>query len=359
MTEISGFIGKPAVSRSNRSYQSLFVNGRYVYNKTLSFRIEQGFENSIMVRKFPFYVLNIKILPELIDVNVHPTKQEIKFADERYVANEVYLAVKDALAKDADVIRNEIKTNVSFTTPVSAQPAEKPVQIRMDYKKVSVPQVTPPPQATSEQKQLVLSSPTIPPIDEILTVKPDKSYKIIGQIFDTYIVIQLKDKVVLIDQHAAHERLIYERLINSKTKNYCQTLLTPMVVSLSPKDFEAVLEFKTHYENYGFDFDDFGSNSLLVRATPDGIDAALAKDLILELLQKFSNGDFDTRDKDALHMIACKAALKGNSKLSNLELDILIDELLETGGINTCPHGRPIMLSYSKYEIEKQFKRIQ
>lgn len=366
--KISGFIGKSNVSRSNRSYQSLFVNGRYVYNKTLAFRIEQGFETNMMVRRFPFYVLNIEIAPENIDVNVHPTKQEIKFADERFVANEVFLAIKDALSKENDVIRNEIKSNISFVTPVTAQPQEKVVQLRMEY--------VPKPQQIIEEKpkfvdlpkkkepdkkfDFSLASPKeMPDFDVLITTKPDKSYKVIGQVFDTYIIIELKDKVVLIDQHAAHERMIYEKLIKMEKQNYSQMLLSPIVISLNPKDFEEVLENKEHYTQLGFDFDDFGSYSLLVRATPDGVDAGLAKDLILELLAKFTKGDFDATDKEALHMIACKAALKGNSKLSDKEIELLVDELVSTGGINSCPHGRPIMISYSKYELEKQFKRIQ
>ncbi len=352
--KITGFIGKSNISRSNRSYQSLFVNGRYVYNKTLAFRIEQGFENNLMVKRFPFYVLNIEISPEVIDVNVHPTKQEIKFADERFVANEVYCAIKDALTKEADVIRNEIKTNISFTTPVTAEVKEKPVQLRMNY----VPK--PEPEKKEPSNTFAFASPKpMPSFDSFITEKPDKSYKVIGQVFDTYIIIELKEKIVLIDQHAAHERLIYERLLKEEKKNYSQVLLSPVVISLAPKDFQDILENKEQYMALGFDFDDFGSYSLLVRATPDGVDQGLAKDLLLELLQKFKKGDFDTTDKEALHMIACKAALKGNSKLSASEIDKLVDELVETGGINTCPHGRPIMISYSKYDLEKQFKRIQ
>ncbi len=358
--KINGFIGKAVVSRSNRGYQSLFVNGRYVYNKTLAFRIEQGFENNLMTHRFPFYVLNIEISPDVVDVNVHPTKQEIKFMDERMVANEIYCAVKDALNTDADVIRNEIKTNVSYHTPVKAQSDVKPVQIRMDYD-IKQPSVYEKPKVGKPNYGIgVLSSPKqMPPMEDFLTTKPDKSYKVIGQIFDTYIIIQLKDKIVLIDQHAAHERLIYEKLIAQEKTTLSQILLSPAVVSFNPRDFSDILENSQRYMDLGFDFEDFGSNSLIVRAAPDGVVASHIKDLILELLQKFIKGDYDASDKEALHMIACKAALKGNSKLNSIEIDKLVEELVNTGGINTCPHGRPIMISYSKYEIEKQFKRIQ
>jgi len=357
---ISGYIGRASVSRSNRGYQSLFVNGRYVYNKTIAFRIEQGFENNLMTHRFPFYVLNIEISPDVVDVNVHPTKQEIKFMDERFVANEIYCAVKDALNIDADVIRNEIKTNISYHTPVKAQAEAKPVQIRMDYE-IQKPVHT---KKTFESANNtgfgVLSSPKImPDVSEFLTVKPDKSYTVIGQIFDTYIIIQLKDKIVLIDQHAAHERLIYERLVSQEKNTFSQLLLSPVVVSFNARDFVDIQDNFNEYSKLGFDFEDFGSNSFIVRAAPDGVDAAHIKDLMLELLHKFLKGDYDASDKEALHMIACKAALKGNSKLSGQEIDMLVDELVNTGGINTCPHGRPIMISYSKYEIEKQFKRIQ
>lgn len=161
--KINGFIGRSNIARSNRAYQSLFVNGRFVYNKTIAFRIEQGFENNIMTHKFPFYVLNIEISPEAIDVNVHPTKQEIKFADERAVANEIYCAVKDALSKEADVIRNEIKANISFSTPVKVQDDYKPSQIRMNYDLISKHEVKPSPRPVEGASYGVLSSPKVMP----------------------------------------------------------------------------------------------------------------------------------------------------------------------------------------------------
>ena len=350
--KIEGFVGNANISHSNRSYQNLFVNGRYVINRNIAYRIEQAYETTLMQHKFPFFVLNVTINPMFIDVNVHPTKQEIKFADEQQVGSAFYWAVKDALTKNADEIRNEIKKNISYKIPIKAENEPKKQQTFVDY----TPEIT-----TTTKDNFTLRSPVASiNYDEIFTQKSrDKNYKIIGQIFDTYILIEFADKIVLIDQHAAHERLIYEKLVNEDSMCLSQLLLSPVVLTFLPKEYNDIMDYKDHFFKIGFDFEDFGSNSLLVRSAPEGIDSASAKDFILSCVEKFSKGDFDTMDKDKTHSIACKAALKGNSKLKDEEIEVLIDELIETGGINSCPHGRPIMQSFTKYDLEKLFKRIQ
>ncbi|MBQ7075265.1 MAG: DNA mismatch repair endonuclease MutL [Clostridia bacterium] len=350
--KIEGFVGNANISRSNRSYQNLFVNNRYVINRNIAYRIEQAYETTLMQHKFPFFVLNVTINPMFIDVNVHPTKQEIKFADEQQVGSAFYWAVKDALTKNADTIREEIKKNISYKVPVKAESEPKKQQTFVDY----TPEIV-----HSSNDNMTFRSPVASiNYDEIFTQKSRvKNYKIIGQLFDTYILIEFADKIVLIDQHAAHERLIYEKLVNEDRMCLSQLLLSPVVLTFLPKEFNDIMDYKDEFFKIGFDFEDFGSNSLLLRSTPDGIDSASAKDFILECAEKFSKGDFDTMDKDKMHSIACKAALKGNSKLSDEEIETLIDELIETGGINSCPHGRPIMQSFTKYDMEKLFKRIQ
>lgn len=351
--KIDGYIGDSNTARSNRSYQNLFVNGRYVISRNIAYRIEQAFETILMQHKFPFYVLNATIEPKLIDVNVHPTKQEIKFANEQQVGSSFYWAVKDALSKNADVIRTEIKNNISFKVPVKVEFEPKKQQSFVEYSPRIIDE--------TENDKFTLRSPIASiNYDEVFTQKSrDKSYKVIGQIFDTYILIEFSDKIVLIDQHAAHERLIYEKLVNKDVMCISQLLLSPVVLTFLPKEFNEIMDFKDSFVKIGFDFEDFGSNSILLRSTPEGLDSANAKDFIISCLEKFSKGDFDTLDKDKMHSIACKAALKGNRKLSSEEIEFLIDELIETGGINSCPHGRPIMQSFTKYDIEKLFKRIQ
>ncbi len=350
--KIEGFVGNSNISRSNRSYQNMFVNGRYVINRNIAYRIEQAYETTLMQHKFPFFVLNVTINPMFIDVNVHPTKQEIKFADEQQVGSAFYWAVKDALSKNADTIREEIKKNISYKVPVKAENEPKKQQSFVDY----TPEIT----GTTNDNYTLRSPVASINYDEIFTQKSrDKNYKIIGQIFDTYILIEFADKIVLIDQHAAHERLIYEKLVNEDRMCLSQLLLSPVVLTFLPKEFNDIMDYKDDFFKIGFDFEDFGSNSLLLRSAPEGIDSASAKDFILSCVEKFSKGDFDTMDKDKMHSIACKAALKGNSKLKDEEIEVLIDELIETGGINSCPHGRPIMQSFTKYDLEKLFKRIQ
>ena len=392
--KISGFIGKKELSRGNRAFQSVFVNGRYVKNRAITAVVENAYKNNIMVGKFPFYVMNIEIPFEMVDINVHPTKQEVKFVNERQVCDEVYWAVKNALLKENDEIREKIKSRyVTFDRPVTVEkPKVEQTEIKIETKpvnierpqfseapkftpvkkvEVSVPKEFAPKSAPKPEPEIKVQQPpknadTIGVIEKFKFEEPkvefveeDKkvSYKIIGQLFDTYVILELDNEVLLMDQHAAHERMIYEKLLrmNDEKDMAYQMLLSPVAITLSASEYDAVEGRREALEKYGFVVEDFGSNTILVRQVPVSLKDDDIKNVILDII---NNSSTDYMEEN-IHTIACKAAIKANKKLSDKEIDELVRLFVAEGGVNTCPHGRPIIVKITKYELEKMFKRIQ
>lgn len=375
--KISGYVGKRELSRGNRAFQSVFVNGRYVKNRAITAVVENAYKNNIMVGKFPFYVMNIEVPFEMVDINVHPTKQEVKFVNERQVCDEVYWAVKGALQKENDEIRNKIMSKyATFERPVAEEgPKPQQTSIRFDTKPVNVQRPAFIPAAKVEvnvpkefkpKEQPVPKNTNTADILEKFRVEEPKislveekkfSYKIIGQLFDTYVILELDNQVLLMDQHAAHERMIYEKLMRmneAKDITY-QMLLSPVAITLSASEYDAVEEKKDVLEKYGFAVEDFGSNTILVRQVPISLCDEDIKNVILDII---NNSASDYMEEN-IHTIACKAAIKANKKLSDKEIDSLVEMFVAEGGVNTCPHGRPIIVKITKYELEKMFKRIQ
>lgn len=382
--KISGYVGKKELSRGNRAFQSVFVNGRYVKNRAITAVVENAYKNNIMVGKFPFYVMNIEIPFEMVDINVHPTKQEVKFVNERQVCDEVYWAVKNALLKENDEIREKIKSRyVTFDRPVTLEkPKAQQTEIKIETKPVNVerptftpvkkvevsvpkefkpksesrPAVQQPPKNTDTADVLKMFTAAEPRV-EFEEEEQKFSYKIIGQLFDTYVILELDNEVLLMDQHAAHERMIYEKLIrmNNEKEMAYQMLLSPVAITLSASEYDAVEGKKEALEKYGFVVEDFGSNTILVRQVPVSLRDDDIKNVILDII---NNSSTDYMEEN-IHTIACKAAVKANKKLSDKEIDELVRLFVAEGGVNTCPHGRPIIVKITKYELEKMFKRIQ
>lgn len=370
---VSGFVGNRELSRGNRGFQSLFVNGRYVKHKGITFAAEHAYKNNIMIGKFPFFVLFVSLPYDQVDINVHPAKQEVKFADERRVTDQVYWAVKAALQKDADVIRDSISSvKTGYFTPEVAPKRFDQTAIVLSERRESAPYTAEErarlrPQlrelAQERAQPILLREPKLqeegaqPPLLWEPEPQEQAKYKIVGQLFDTYIVIELPDAIVLIDQHAAHERMIYERLckMQAEKQTAYQLLLSPVAITLTPQEFAAALEKTALLEQYGFVIEEFGRNTILVRQVPVQLGEDGIRDVLLEILR--SGGT--EYASEALHTIACKAAVKGRMHLTDREIGALIEELLQTGGINSCPHGRPIMIRMTKYELEKMFKRVQ
>lgn len=433
--KVTGLIGKGTLSRPKRNYQSFFVNRRYITSATIIAALENAYKNQIMIGKFPMAVLNIEINPSLIDINVHPTKMEVKFSDEKAVYNAVYYGVKNALyaipnvpkierAEDGntkkkitaeefnrdepreqlklsdmvdalpknmikrpnvseynprenhflkntgdtkptfkrdtksnevnisekpDFIKNKPQTNFSYTRNVSAASPRKELKglITEDDRdtKIESGQQMPDEQQAEE------------------TVFIDEYFEIVGQVFDSFIIAEKGGEMMIIDQHAAHERLKYEELkkdIASK-QAVSQILIEPVIVNLTGSEMTAYRDNKQLFSDIGFELEEFGDDAVIIRSVPGEVEIGEVEPLILELV---SQGEalkkelITEKHERLLYTIACKSAVKANMKMSKIEMETLVRNVLRLKNINTCPHGRPIIITMSKKEIEKEFKRI-
>ncbi len=386
---VHGVVGKPEISRGNRTRQTLFVNGRYVKNHVLSKVAEEAFRNRMMVGKFPFFVLFVDLPAELVDVNVHPAKTEVKFANEKQVYDTAYHAIRNALhqPEQEEAPKPTVSASPKPGTPIVTAPRQpervNPKLVR-EFMEATIPKepVTPlvfkePPSVAEEnfaaskpQKDLFeeLFEET-PPVQEVMEeVKPvleqTKEPKIIGQVFDTYIICELDDAMFLIDQHAAHERMRFEELKEGylKREKLSQMLLSPMILNLDYREKQTVMEHLPKFSLLGFEIEDFGGNAVILNGTPVAADEKVILELILELADAMAEhrqhpiADFEEK---ALDMIACRGAIKANKKMTYPEILDLVKKVMamESRGVVSCPHGRPICVTISKTEIEKMFKR--
>lgn len=395
--KICGVLGKPEIARGNRSRQTLLVNGRYIKNHVASKVIAEGYRNSLMVGKFPFFVLDIQIAPECVDVNVHPAKTEIKFANENRVYEILHHAISNALrggdskSPAAEETNGQvqplpgIKKNYS-TAQINYREEKPSADIVKEYLDSVIPKNKP---NVEEDKQDTFFSKfnlieedkpkvrlEIRETDSTDSVKePERDINIelfeatkapapIGQVFETYILCQGDDVFYMIDQHAAHERMRFEELKRSyyAKERMSQILLVPIILKLDFAEAQTVLSNLDAYSAFGFEIEDFGSGSIIVNATPIAADENTIRDLILEIReaieQKGGHSVLNFEER-ALDMIACKYAIKANQRLSLAEMQDLIDKVwnMDKNGVRTCPHGRPIRIEFSKDEIEKMFKR--
>ena len=464
---VSGFIGNSQISRNTRAYQTFFINGRNFVSRALSAALSEGCKNTVMVGKFPFAVLNVEVNPAFVDVNVHPTKMEVRFSDDKKVFEAVYWAVKNALEKKRVVPEmkmperkaekkkfdvpegikksNQIDINLlrdAFVKPKESYRAEnsdiKISDIKPDVKTEEIRTAKAEEHINKEEKisdmQKSAPSTEIPnngrvtiddlkpkadtktlndegkcyPDDEFVrtasgaetfeSLKKDAEnfgakphtgagangaydnvyddekitntelkagidFRVVGQIFSTYIIVEKNGEMCVIDQHAAHERLYFEEFAEDyKNKSILsQIMLIPATVSLAPTLFETVSENKEFFASLGFEIDDFGDNVVIVRKIPAalegcGIDGLIVE--IAEILQNKSKVDLTDLSGISLHTMACKRAIKGNTPLSYKEMEDLVQKVYTLGNINTCPHGRPIEIKMSKKDLEKEFKRI-
>lgn len=420
ITEISGFIGKPLICRGNRAYENYFINGRYIRSGIITKAIEEAYKNFIMVHKYPLTVLHFKIDTSLIDVNVHPTKMEIRFNNNEEIYRLVYHAIRQALEgrelipqveinseKKAHKEKPEEKQRPSIPEPfekmrraamlreaqneytpakLTAQkaltPASTPASTRTltpastpntETKTAVTPSVTAEtkvaavPAATTENKTAAVPKKTEQLSlfeSPLLSREARSSHKLIGQVFDTYWIVEYDGKMFIIDQHAAHEKVLYEKILaRYKASNPSSQLLEPpMILSLSMKEETALKEHMDSFTALGFEIEPFGGSEYAVRAVPMDLYGFKAKDIIVEMIDQISSEIGHLNDDmiaDRLATAACKAAVKGNQQLSFKEADTLIELLLQAKNPYTCPHGRPTIISMSKYELEKKFKRIQ
>lgn len=428
--KVTGFIGKPLISRGNRNYENYYINGRYVKSNIIAKAIEDGYKDFIMQHKYPFTVLHFEVNGADIDVNVHPTKMELRFSNQQKVYNFVYEAVKAAFQEKELIPKVELpeakipvaKTGVESLpkqSVASAKPqmqSQKPAEIKQG--KMS-PQVQT--SATVEEQAGTVSHKQLTgeknldyfmqkmrervtsyhnqnsqaevkdvygihrgdsQIDRIretvnygkeqlnlfeeklLTKEAIKEHKIIGQLFDTYWLVEFHDQLYIIDQHAAHERVLYEKtLLGMKSREFTsQYLSPPIVLNLTMQEEEVLNTNIDHFTSIGFEIEPFGGSSYAVRAVPDNLFSIAKKDLLIEMLDDLMDGISSSQAPDLIAekiaSMSCKAAVKGNARLSRAEVETLIGELLDLENPYHCPHGRPTIISMTKRELEKKFKRI-
>ncbi len=366
---ITGVIGKPEIVRGNRSRQTIFVNKRYIKNYGVAKVAEEAYRNAVMVGKFPFFVLNIDLPSELVDVNVHPAKTEVKFANEKELMEAVYHSVKNALFKDT----TPEKVQEKKSEEVKPEPENNTVQFRMNFKSNFKREEAPKKEIenllsytvreeTAEEK----SEKDFEEILEIVEEKePEIPVKLVGQLFDTYILYEQGENFFLLDQHAGHERLRFEKLKEDyiNKKKFGQVLMIPVVMNVTLSEMEIIKEYSEYFDRMGFEIEEFGNDGIVIRQTPIITDDNEIKALVSEIVTAFDEKKkmaFADREEAALDMISCKYAIKANHKLTSYEMEDLILRVneLKDKGITTCPHGRPIQVQYTKTEIEKMFKRI-
>lgn len=392
---ITGFLGKPILNRANRSYEIFFVNKRYIKSTLISSAVEEGYKTFLMQHKYPFVVLHFEMDPTRIDVNVHPTKMDIRMNEPGYVLSFIRDAVKETLTgrtfiasaeqtpdpeKKGD--RKQEKTLTAMipqpfeekrrllseqraAQPITAVPttgivketgkymAMPPVEKRMEISKEDLPKAEPP---KEEPQQLKLFD------EETLARQEIENFAIIGQVFDTYWILALPEKLYYVDQHAAHEKVMYERLMKQYREKEIamQALNPPMVVSLTPKEKTVLTTHMDVFAALGFEMDEFGEDTYAVRSVPTDLYGLSERQLFLSVLDELV--EFPVKgDSDAvlskIASMSCKAAVKGNQTLSRKEAEELMKELLACENPFNCPHGRPTIISMTKYELEKKFKR--
>lgn len=397
--KISGFIGKPLVSRGNRNYENYYINGRYVKSKIIAKAIEDAYKDFTMQHKYPFTVLHLEMSGDGVDVNVHPTKMELRFSNQQKIYDVVYTALKDALT-EKDLIPHVSLPPAKEEVPKELPPMQKTVvqeEKNLDYfmkrmqervasyhNQMSQAEV----QDTSgiyrhkeqeikicetvnyQKQQEAVKEAVKEPVqatlfDDLRMQSETKvSYKLIGQVFETFWLVEYQEQLYIIDQHAAHERVLYEKTLqNMKGKEYTsQYVSPPIILNLSMQEEEILHTHMEHFTNIGFEIEAFGTGSYAIRAVPDNLFGIAQEKLFVEMLDQLADGIATNLAPDIIAekvaSMSCKAAVKGNSKLSAAEVDALIGELLKLENPYHCPHGRPTIISMSKREMERKFKRI-
>ncbi len=413
---VSGFLGKPVINRANRNYEIFYINGRYIKSSLISKAIEEGYREYLMQHKFPFCVLHFQIDTKRIDVNVHPTKMEVRIADGPIFHEAVKEAIHDTLRqqemipevslterKEQKKARSEEscsgRQNIALSMPEPFEKkriAEMPQRAASDainriyeshqqsmvrspdlYHAGNVPEGHRPagdpvpaiPSSSRPEQTVTLPEQSLQPVqmemftDKILSETARKHFELIGQIFDTYWLISYEDRLLIIDQHAAHEKIKYERFMKQLREQaiVSQTMNPPLVVTLTGKERECYSRHAGDFEALGFVIEEFGGSEYAIRGVPMDLYGYEEKTFFQEILDQLaaeSASGTPESIRTRIATMACKAAVKGNMRLCRQEAEQLIDELLTLDNPYHCPHGRPTIISMSKYELEKKFKRI-
>lgn len=378
---LKGYIGKAQIQRNNRSRQILFVNGRSVKNDLVSSAVGQGYQGRLNIGKFPFYVLEMVVSGSLVDVNVHPTKQEVRFADGLPVYDTILGIIADTLKANQEIPtlfeQKEEKESVKIFEVETVTPPKTEYKADFSFITSELTKADTVPEIFKDMPLQVKDTPSAPVMQEtfIPSAQPiikkeaqqeeilfdfSDDYKIAGVLFDTYIIIEQGEDCYIIDQHAAHERLLFERLYASmKGASVSQVLLFPQMVKLSPKESAAIEDLMPELENMGFIIDDMGFGTLSVKAVPEALSQINAEKFLSSLEENTKNVRTGELKRNKLMQMACKSAVKGGDKLTESDIKILLKLIKEEGVPLSCPHGRPILIRLTKRELEVRFKRIQ
>lgn len=404
--KIKGFVSKPFYARGSGSMQLFFANNRFIKSKTASAALNEAYKNSIMVGKYPACVLFIEMIPELLDVNVHPAKTEVRFSNEKAIFELVYYAAKNAVSNDASRPQAQLKSkpvsdilqppipeveqtdlyslNSEITTDKPPVFSSSPV-INTEENIPSRIQLNTPERVTYKkynyEDEIDLSVKTAEafnnPFDDddddetVYSENPNKdikkgvdsevSFKYLGEAFKTYIFAEYNGKLAVIDKHAAHERMLYNKLKKDNGSNGSQLMLKPCTVVLSKEEYVAVTENLEMIRGAGFEIDDFGDGTVIVRACPLNLENEDVTQLITEIAGYLTQHKRDILPEQldwVYHSIACRAAIKAGNKQTDYELIEFTKQLLSDESVRYCPHGRPVLIELTKYELDKQFGRV-
>jgi len=416
---ICGLIAKPVIARGNRNYENYFLNGRYIRNPLISKAIEEAYHGYMMQNKYPFTALMLQIPNDMFDVNVHPAKLEVRFTQPELIYEFVYQSIRTTVVDCETIHKTSLDTQAKpvvkqipsyapepferhkATTPISVSPSDKFVNQLFTENKVQ-PQLQSEPQQISEESpygvnlqptQAVISETELlktivdDPVESdstesemnevhsditkapepvqlsFLSEEAKKKHRIIGQVFATYWMVEYDDKLYIIDQHAAHERILYENMMEAKklAEPNAQQLFPPLVISLNLREQEVLEQTLPYLEKLGYEIESFGGKEYKVSAVPAELSAINKKEYLIEFLDSLSENGIPSEPEsvyDKIASLSCKAAVKGNHKLSYEEASSLINQLMKLENPFHCPHGRPVTIELSKYEIEKKFKRV-
>ncbi len=425
--KLHGFIGKPVIARSNRNYENYYINGRYIKSSLIAKAIEEAYKPFMMQHKYPFTLLHFEIDPEFLDVNVHPTKMELRFRDGEGIYRMVLIALQNALSHkelipEVDLEKQEKKAALELRREAEEQRGRTPFiepfeRSRMEKLGISreagrqeertapsIPADSPVPRADSLKEEPApyaakspLPSPGAAerPAPESSKAQPPKSelprsadsegkmeegqldlfrekllepssrsrHKLIGQLFETYWLVEFENQLFIIDQHAAHEKVLYERTIkNLKNREHAsQAVSPPIILTLSGREQLLLEKYMDYFTRIGFEIEPFGGKEYAVSGVPANLFSIAERELLTEMIDSLSE-DSSVTDPDMIcekvASMSCKAAVKGNHRMTAAEANELIDQLLTLENPYACPHGRPTIVSMSKYELEKKFKRI-
>ena len=405
---LTGYISKPTDARPSRALQTFFVNDRPVKSRILIAALEEAYRNQIMVGKFPACVLHLHLPAGMVDVNVHPAKTEVKFLNEKAVFDCVHYGVLGALNKAPDrpqvqfkpvpapaapapktaapkapkqenffrtMTAEEYKTFSSAVkeapkpSPLAAaataaaveRSIQKPVKEQVVLPKMEPVPLPPLPEKKPEPVVVPVPVPVEEPVQEVIASMPQEiPWRFVGELYNSYIIVEQGEEAYLIDKHAAHERILFEKLKANQEAISSQSLLSPVACRLSPEEASILLANKALLEELGFETEEFGENTLLLRQIPMDLGVEQAQETLEQMAADLLNGRRERKDNvrdEILHTVACKAAIKAGWHSSEKELKVLAEQVMARDDLKHCPHGRPICITLSKKQLEKQFKR--